>query len=170
MIPIWGKLADHVGDHVVLSPEGAALVTSPGTESSYPRPPQSLNNSIDSACITKTAATALQTSVDLDTAASSDDHVETNIQREGGTRNPWLNDRTRSRPNTQQWGVPKRPVIHSAMRHLSSPRHDIAGKTPLQMPHSGRSGRGPCVGKMGKRTSLGTAIRSGTLHPGRNLD
>ena len=30
---IRGKLADHVGDHVVLSP---------GTESSYPRPPQSL--------------------------------------------------------------------------------------------------------------------------------
>ena len=42
---IRGKLADHVGDHVVLSPEGAVLVTSTGTESSYPRPPQSLNNS-----------------------------------------------------------------------------------------------------------------------------
>ena len=39
------KLADHVGDHVVLSPEEAGLVTSPGTESSYPRPPQSLNDS-----------------------------------------------------------------------------------------------------------------------------
>ena len=30
---IWGKLADHVGDHVVLSPEGVVLMTSPGTES-----------------------------------------------------------------------------------------------------------------------------------------
>ena len=29
---IRGKLADHVGDHVVPSPEGAVLVTSPGTE------------------------------------------------------------------------------------------------------------------------------------------
>ena len=45
MISNRGKLADHVGDHVVLSPEGAVLVTSPGTESSYPRSPQSLNNS-----------------------------------------------------------------------------------------------------------------------------
>ena len=36
---IRGKLADHVGDHVVLSPEGVVLVTSPGTESSYPRLP-----------------------------------------------------------------------------------------------------------------------------------
>ena len=35
---ILGKLADHVGGHVVLSPEGAALVTSPGTESSNPPP------------------------------------------------------------------------------------------------------------------------------------
>ena len=43
---IRGKLADHVGIHVVLSPEGAVLVTSTGTESSYPRPPQSLNNSL----------------------------------------------------------------------------------------------------------------------------
>ena len=42
---IRGKLTDHVGDHVVLSPEGAVLVTSPGTESSYPRPPHSLNDS-----------------------------------------------------------------------------------------------------------------------------
>ena len=40
MISIRGKLADHVGDHVVLPPEGTVLVTSPGTESSYPRPPQ----------------------------------------------------------------------------------------------------------------------------------
>ena len=39
MISIWGKLADYVGDHVVLSLEGAVLVTSPGTESSYHRPP-----------------------------------------------------------------------------------------------------------------------------------
>ena len=42
---IRGKLADHVGDHVVLSPEGAVLVSSTGTESSYPRPPHSLNDS-----------------------------------------------------------------------------------------------------------------------------
>ena len=42
---IRGKLADHVGDHVVLFPEGSVLVTSPGTKSSYPRPPQSLNTS-----------------------------------------------------------------------------------------------------------------------------
>ena len=43
---IRGKPADHVGDYLVLPPEGAVLVTSPGTESSYPRPPQkSLNNS-----------------------------------------------------------------------------------------------------------------------------
>ena len=40
---IRGKLADHVGDHVVLSPEEGVFVTSPGTESSYPRLPQSLN-------------------------------------------------------------------------------------------------------------------------------
>ena len=37
---IRGKLADHVGGHVVLSPEEGVLVTSAGTESSYPRPPQ----------------------------------------------------------------------------------------------------------------------------------
>ena len=43
---IRGKLADHVGDHVVLSPEEGVLVTSPGTESSYPRPSQSLKNYI----------------------------------------------------------------------------------------------------------------------------
>ena len=42
---IRGKLADNVGDHVVLSPERVVLVTSPGTESSYPRPPQSLKHS-----------------------------------------------------------------------------------------------------------------------------
>ena len=42
---IRDKLTDHVGDHVVLTPEGAVLVTPPGTVSSYPRPPQSLNNS-----------------------------------------------------------------------------------------------------------------------------
>ena len=39
------KLADHVGDHVVLSSEGVVLVNSSGTESSYPRPPQSLKHS-----------------------------------------------------------------------------------------------------------------------------
>ena len=42
---IWGELTDHVGDHVVSSPEGAVMVTSPGTKSSYPRPPQLLNPS-----------------------------------------------------------------------------------------------------------------------------
>ena len=46
IISIRGKLADYVGGHVVLFPEGAVLVTSPGTESSYPRPPQSLNDSV----------------------------------------------------------------------------------------------------------------------------
>ena len=45
MISFRIKLADHVGDHVVLFLEEAVLVTSPGTESSYPRPPQSLNYS-----------------------------------------------------------------------------------------------------------------------------
>ena len=39
---IQGKLADHVGDHVVLSPEEGVLVISPGTKSSYPRLPLSL--------------------------------------------------------------------------------------------------------------------------------
>ena len=42
---VRGKLAGHVGGHVVLSPEEGVLVTSPGTESSYPRPSQLLNNS-----------------------------------------------------------------------------------------------------------------------------
>ena len=42
---IWGKLAGHVEDHVFLSPEGAVMVTYPEPESSYPRLPQSLNNS-----------------------------------------------------------------------------------------------------------------------------
>ena len=46
MSSVRGKLANHVGDHAVLSPEGSVLVTSTGTESSYPRPPQSLNNSV----------------------------------------------------------------------------------------------------------------------------
>ena len=45
---IRGKLADHIGDRVVLSTEGAVLVTSSGTKSSYPRPPQSLNPSKES--------------------------------------------------------------------------------------------------------------------------
>ena len=40
-----GKLADNVGDHVVLPPEGAVLVTHPGTESSY-RPPHLLNKGV----------------------------------------------------------------------------------------------------------------------------
>ena len=34
-----GKRADNVEDHAVQSPEGSVLVTSPGTESSYPAPP-----------------------------------------------------------------------------------------------------------------------------------
>ena len=42
---IWGKLAGHVGNLVVSSSDGAVLVTSPATKSSYPRPPQSLNPS-----------------------------------------------------------------------------------------------------------------------------
>ena len=42
---VRGKLAGHVGGHVVLSPEEGVLVTSPWTESSYPRPSQLLNNS-----------------------------------------------------------------------------------------------------------------------------
>ena len=44
---IRGKLANHVGDHAVLSPEEVVLVTSSGTELSHPRPSQSLNNSED---------------------------------------------------------------------------------------------------------------------------
>ena len=43
---IRGKLVDHAGDHIVLSPEGVVFVPSPGTESSYPRPPQSLEHSL----------------------------------------------------------------------------------------------------------------------------
>ena len=46
MSSIRGKLVDHLGDHVVLSPEGTVLATSTGTESLYPYPPQSLNNSL----------------------------------------------------------------------------------------------------------------------------
>ena len=42
---IRGKLADHAGDHVVLSPEGVVFGPSPGTESSYPRHPQSSEHS-----------------------------------------------------------------------------------------------------------------------------
>ena len=34
-----GKLVNHVGDHVALSPEGVILINSPGMELSYPRPP-----------------------------------------------------------------------------------------------------------------------------------
>ena len=45
MILIRGKLADRVGDHVLLPPDGVVLVISPRTESSYPRPPQSLKHS-----------------------------------------------------------------------------------------------------------------------------
>ena len=41
MSSIRGKSVNHVGDHVVLSPEGVVLIISPGMESSYPRPPQS---------------------------------------------------------------------------------------------------------------------------------
>ena len=42
---IWGKLTDHVEDHAVLSAEEVVSVTTPGTESTYPHPPQSLNDS-----------------------------------------------------------------------------------------------------------------------------
>ena len=42
---IRGKLPDRVRDHAVLSLEGVVLVTSPGKESSYLRPPQSLKHS-----------------------------------------------------------------------------------------------------------------------------
>ena len=51
---VRGKLAGHVGGHVVLSPEEGVLVTSPGTESSYPRPSQLLNNSV-TVCTTNLA-------------------------------------------------------------------------------------------------------------------
>ena len=43
-----GKLADHAGDHVGLFPEGVVFMPAPGTESSYPRPPQSLEHSSSS--------------------------------------------------------------------------------------------------------------------------
>ena len=45
MSGVLGKLADHAGDHVVLSPKGVVLMTSSGTESSYPLPSQSLKHS-----------------------------------------------------------------------------------------------------------------------------
>ena len=45
MSSIRGKLANNIGDRVVLFPEGIVLMTSPGTESSYPRPPQSFKHS-----------------------------------------------------------------------------------------------------------------------------
>ena len=42
---IRGKPADHVRDHVIPSPKGAVLMTSPRTESSSDLPPpQSLND------------------------------------------------------------------------------------------------------------------------------
>ena len=44
---IRGKLADYGVDHLVLSPEGVLLVPSPGTESPYPRPPESLKHGPD---------------------------------------------------------------------------------------------------------------------------
>ena len=43
---IRGKLADHVENYVVLSPEGVVLVTSTGTKSSYSRSPRSLKHSV----------------------------------------------------------------------------------------------------------------------------
>ena len=43
---IRGKPTDHVEDDAVLYPEGAVSMTTPGTESSYPRSPQSLNDSL----------------------------------------------------------------------------------------------------------------------------
>ena len=45
MHSIWGKLANHIGDNVVLSPEEVILLIFPVTESLYPRPPQSLKHS-----------------------------------------------------------------------------------------------------------------------------
>ena len=42
---IRGKLADNGEGHAVQSPEWVVLITTPGTESSYPRPPQPLNDS-----------------------------------------------------------------------------------------------------------------------------
>ena len=45
MRSIWVKLADHVEDHAVLYTKGTVSMTTPGTKSSYPRPPQSLNDS-----------------------------------------------------------------------------------------------------------------------------
>ena len=45
-----GKLPNNVGDNIDLSPKGAVLVTSTGTESSYSSPPQSLNNSTGETC------------------------------------------------------------------------------------------------------------------------
>ena len=42
-----GKLADYFGGHLVLSPEGGVLATSPETESSY-APLQSLNKLVTS--------------------------------------------------------------------------------------------------------------------------
>ena len=52
MSGIRGKFADHIGHHIVLSPEGVVLATSTGTESSYHRPPQSLEySSFCGACL-----------------------------------------------------------------------------------------------------------------------
>ena len=45
MHSIWGNLANHIGDNVVLSPEEVILLIFPVTESLYPRPPQSLKHS-----------------------------------------------------------------------------------------------------------------------------
>ena len=47
MSSVEGKLVDHVGDHVVLSPEGTVLVmASPGMETTNPSlPAHSLNDS-----------------------------------------------------------------------------------------------------------------------------
>ena len=36
MSGIPGKLADHIGDNVCLSPKGVVVMNFPGTESSYP--------------------------------------------------------------------------------------------------------------------------------------
>ena len=56
MSSIRGKLADHVGDHVVLPSEGVVLVTSLGTELSYSRPLQSLKHSKYMAALNYTIA------------------------------------------------------------------------------------------------------------------
>ena len=67
---VRGKLAGHVEGHVVLSPEEGVLVTSPGTESSYPRPSQLLNNSLPlTLSLTSRLAPRARLTVDVPTRA-----------------------------------------------------------------------------------------------------